>query len=38
LNEKVYFEQQISETAHLPNVLRFYVRMWRQSHLYGTLR
>jgi len=38
LNKKVDFKQHISEMTHLHNVLRVFVRIWRQSQLYGTWR
>jgi len=32
---KLDFEQHISETTHIRNTLRFSVKTWCQSHLYG---
>jgi hypothetical protein len=35
LDGRVDFEQHISEMTEIHSVLRFYVKMWCQSHLYG---
>ena len=35
LDGRVNFQQHISEMIHVSNALRFCVKMWCQSHLYG---
>jgi len=36
LDERVDFKR-LSEATHIPNVLRFCVKMWCQPHLCGLL-